>query len=223
MLPFYSVPEPGIRTQSRPLLKSASVTAGICIYASTVLPFVQNDTITLTDANDIIRIPEAAFGDPDTAATARERLHSLKQGKKDFASYYAEFQMHAAKLHWGEHSKMDVFREGLSIDRHERLISTPDSTTFTEVCCDLPAVGFQDPGLPGQTGTPLGPRPSNPTCSPCADPSTGFGSPFHQRHRPPARTHGPLCQPRKDFRRRKGCQTSRRTLPVLRRNGTYGK
>ena len=97
-----------------------------------ILPFVQNGTITLIDTGDIIRILEPPFGDPDPAATAQERLHTLKQGKMDFATYYAEFQMHVAKLHWGEHAKMDALREGLSIELHGRLISAPDTATFAE-------------------------------------------------------------------------------------------
>jgi len=41
-----------------------------CGWAQTqILPFVQNGAFQLEDSDDIIRILEAAFGDPDSAAT----------------------------------------------------------------------------------------------------------------------------------------------------------
>ena len=145
---------------------------------SQILPFTQNDT-TLADANDIVRILEAAFGDPDPAATARERLHARKQGKKDFASYYAEFQMLVAKLHWNEHAKMDALREGLCIELHEKLVGTHAPTTFAQFAAtcqqlDSQIRAFQarqrrlsapahrtQPALPVQTPVPdLVPRPT---------------------------------------------------------------
>jgi len=64
----------------------------------------------LNDSDDIIRILENTFGDPDPAATARSKLHSLKQGKKEFVAYFAEFQMLVAKLNWGEEAKLDALK-----------------------------------------------------------------------------------------------------------------
>jgi hypothetical protein len=58
-----------------------------------ILPYIQaGATFSLPDVEDIIRILNDAFGDPDPIATARSKLHSLKQGKKEFTNYFAEFQ-----------------------------------------------------------------------------------------------------------------------------------
>jgi len=52
-----------------------------------VLPFIKGDTINLNDTDDIIQILHNAFGVPDPAATARAKLSTLKQGKKEFNAY----------------------------------------------------------------------------------------------------------------------------------------
>jgi len=43
-----------------------------------ILPFVQNRAFQLNDSDDIIRILQAAFGDPDPAATTPPKFHGLK-------------------------------------------------------------------------------------------------------------------------------------------------
>jgi len=63
-----------------------------------VLPFIKGDTINLNDADNIIQILHNAFGDLNPAATARAKLSTLKQGKKEFNTYFADFQMLVSKL-----------------------------------------------------------------------------------------------------------------------------
>jgi len=75
-----------------------------------ILPFVQNGKFLLQDSDDVIRILENAFADPDPAATARSKLHSLKQGKQEFTAYFAEFQMLVSKLSWDEGAKLDALK-----------------------------------------------------------------------------------------------------------------
>jgi len=97
-----------------------------------VLPFVQNGTFLLNDSDDIIRILENAFGDPDLAATARSKLHSLKQKKKEFVTYFAEFQMLVTKLNWGKEAKLDALKEGISIELHCQLLGCSHGLTFDQ-------------------------------------------------------------------------------------------
>jgi hypothetical protein len=97
-----------------------------------VLPFVQNGAFQLNDSDDIIRILEAAFGDPDPAATARTKLHSLKQGKKEFTAYFAEFQMLVSKLNWDEHAKLDALKEGVSMELRRQLLGRTQGLTFDQ-------------------------------------------------------------------------------------------
>jgi hypothetical protein len=97
-----------------------------------VLPFVQNGAFQLDDSDDIIRILEAAFGDPDPAATARTKLHGLKQGKKEFTIYFAEFQMLVSKLNWDEHAKLDALKEGVSMELRRQLLGRTQGLTFDQ-------------------------------------------------------------------------------------------
>ena len=97
-----------------------------------ILPFVQNGAFHLRDSDDIIRILEAAFGDPDSAATARTKLLSLKQGKKEFTAYFAEFQILVSKLNWGEHTKLDALKEGVSIELHRQLLGRTQGLSFDQ-------------------------------------------------------------------------------------------
>jgi len=55
-----------------------------------VLPFIKGETIELEDAEDIIWILHNAFSDSDSIATARAKLANLKQGKKEFNTYFAK-------------------------------------------------------------------------------------------------------------------------------------
>jgi hypothetical protein len=97
-----------------------------------VLPFVQNGAFQLNDLDDIIRILEAAFGDPDPVATARTKLHGMKQGKKELATYFAEFQMLVFKLNWDEHVKLDALKEGVSMELRRQLLGRTQGLTFDQ-------------------------------------------------------------------------------------------
>jgi hypothetical protein len=98
-----------------------------------ILPFIKGGTIELGDAEDIIRILHNAFGDPDPVATARAKLSTLKQGKKEFNTYFAEFQMLVSKLNWNEDAKLDALREGLSHDLRRLLLGRTKNLTFDEL------------------------------------------------------------------------------------------
>jgi len=97
-----------------------------------ILLFVQNGAFQLTDSDDIICILEAAFGNPDPAATAHTKLHGLKQGKKEFTAYFAEFQMLVSKLSWDEHAKLDALKEGVSMELRRQLLERTQALSFDQ-------------------------------------------------------------------------------------------
>jgi len=110
-----------------------------------VLPYVQNNQINLTDTEDIIQILKNTFGDPDPAATACSKLYNLRQGKREFAVYYAEFQSLVAKLSWDERARHDALWEGLSIKLHRQLLGQEmglNYKQFVALCQELD-VGLQ--------------------------------------------------------------------------------
>ena len=98
-----------------------------------VLPFIKGDTINLNDADDIIQILHNAFGNPDPAATARAKLSTLKQGKKEFNAYFADFQMLVSKLNWNEDAKLDALREGMSHELYRLLLGRTKGLSFNEL------------------------------------------------------------------------------------------
>jgi len=97
-----------------------------------ILPFVQNGAFQLNDSDNIICILKAAFGDPDPAATARTKLHGLKQGKKEFTAYFAEFQILVSKLSWDEHAKLDALKEGVSMELRRQLLGRTQGLSFDQ-------------------------------------------------------------------------------------------
>ena len=107
-----------------------------------LIPFIREDgeTASLDDVEDVIRILQATFGDPDAAATARHKLQALRQGNKEFSAYYAEFSRLVSELNWDERATMDALRNGLSIEILEKLIGLPPATnlrTFVDQCQHL--------------------------------------------------------------------------------------
>jgi len=99
-----------------------------------ILPYIQaGATFSLYDVEDIIRVLNNAFGDPDPLATARSKLHQLKQGKKEFTNYFAELQTLVSKLDWNERAKPDALKEGLSIELHRQLIGKSRDLTYDQL------------------------------------------------------------------------------------------
>jgi len=98
-----------------------------------VLPFIKGETMELKDTEDIIRILQNAFGDPDPVATACAKLANLKQGKKEFNTYFAEFQMLVSKLNWNKDAKLDALHEGMSHDLRRLLLGRTKKLTFDEL------------------------------------------------------------------------------------------
>jgi len=98
-----------------------------------VLPFIKGETIEFEDAKDIIWILHNAFDNPDPVATACAKLTNLKQGKKEFNMYFAEFQMLVSKLNWNEDAKLDALHEGMSHDLRRLLLGRTKKLTFDEL------------------------------------------------------------------------------------------
>lgn len=88
----------------------------------TVLP---SGLTTWTSAEQLITALETAFGDPDPTGTARRELHQLRQGKRDFSAYLADFQRIMGQLNFDENSKMDALEHGMSEELKEAMVFAP--------------------------------------------------------------------------------------------------
>jgi len=99
-----------------------------------ILPYIQaGATFSLPDIEDIICVLNNALGDPGALATARSKLHQLKQGKKEFTNYFAEIQTFVSKLDWNEREKTDALKEGLSIELRHQLIRKSRDLTYDQL------------------------------------------------------------------------------------------
>lgn len=102
-----------------------------------ILPHLNNDQVGFENLDALIKTLENAFDDPDRAGTAQRTLRSLKQGSRDFAAYYAEFQRFAPETGWDNTAKRFALREGLSRELQSALIPVvepEDLSEFVEQC-----------------------------------------------------------------------------------------
>jgi len=144
-----------------------------------ILPYIQaGATFSLSNVEDIIHVLNNAFGDPDPLATARSKLHQLKQGKKEFTNYFAEFQTLVSKLDWNERTKIDALKEGHSIELRRQLIGKLRDLTYDQLvalCQELDSEMRALQMTEGKQGyqQPHAPQPRNP---PTTQPATPMPS-----------------------------------------------
>jgi hypothetical protein len=106
-----------------------------------IQPYVQTDKISLDDVEALIKILEAAFGDPDEVGTASGELDRLTQGNREFSIYYAEFQRLMAILDYDSKAKKAALKRGLSKELQASLVyhtdEPEDFDKFVELCMKL--------------------------------------------------------------------------------------
>jgi hypothetical protein len=106
-----------------------------------IQPYVQTDKISLDDVEALIKILEAAFGDPDEVRMASEELDCLTQGNCEFIIYYAEFQRLIAILDYDSKAKKAALKRGLSKELQASLgyqtDEPEDFDKFVELCMKL--------------------------------------------------------------------------------------
>jgi hypothetical protein len=106
-----------------------------------IQPYVQTDKISLDDVEALIKILEAAFGDPDEVGMASGELDCLAQGNREFSIYYAEFQHLMAILDYDSKAKKAALKRGLSKELQASLVyqtnEPEDFDKFLELCMKL--------------------------------------------------------------------------------------
>ena len=139
-----------------------------------VLPYLVNDQVNLDNLGALILILENAFDDPDRAGTAQRKLRTLRQGNRDFASYYAEFQRYAPETGWDNIAKMFTLREGLSRELQTALVTVDepnDLPGFVLLCQRIDQKLRRLSQKPSQASPPRSNIPPSP-----ATPSTATGT-----------------------------------------------
>jgi len=98
-----------------------------------VQAYVINDRIDLANLAALITILETAFGNPNRVAEAEAKLRTIQQGSRDFNSYYAEFQRHAAEVTWDEPSKLAHLKGGTAARLKRHLIDSGRMGTLNTI------------------------------------------------------------------------------------------
>jgi hypothetical protein len=118
-------------TDQHSLMYSFGRTTGLA--QGILLPYVRNDKIDLNSQEDLYTLLENSFGDPDRVATANREIRKLRQGNRELSVYYSDFCRIVADLDWNESSKISQFREGLSQEVKQALVSCAPSTDFSDL------------------------------------------------------------------------------------------
>jgi hypothetical protein len=90
-----------------------------------MLHLVENDHVNLETFGDFVTTLEESYGDPDHINTAERAIAKLRQGNRDFITYYAEFRRLASDLDWNNAAKRAAFHRGLC-DEVKDILSTQD-------------------------------------------------------------------------------------------------
>jgi hypothetical protein len=90
-----------------------------------MIHLIKNDHINLKNFEAFVTSLDEAYGDPDHVNTAERTLTKLRQGNRDFITYYAEFQHLIADLDWNDAAKRAALFRGLSEELKD-ILSTQD-------------------------------------------------------------------------------------------------
>ena len=80
--------------------------------AEIIRPYLRPDRVDLTNVEEFWQVLDCAFDDPDRKGIAERNLRALRQGKKEFAHYFAEFMRLKADVTWNDAACIDNQRTG---------------------------------------------------------------------------------------------------------------
>jgi hypothetical protein len=137
-----------------------------------LIHLVDNDHVDLDNFDAFITSLEEAYGDPDRANTAERALSKLRQGNRDFVSYYAKFQRVIADLQWNDAAKGAALHRGLSEELKD-ILSTQDlPEDWSGYVAHIKKRDMQFRAWRAETHHPPGPNKANsapvPRVIPCA-------------------------------------------------------
>ena len=80
--------------------------------ADNIRPYLWPDRVDLVDVEDFWQVLDRAFDDPERKGTAERNLRALRQGKNEFAHYFAEFMRLKADVTWNDAACIESLRTG---------------------------------------------------------------------------------------------------------------
>src|SRR5436853_185780 len=82
--------------------------------ADIMRPYLLDDRIDLPNIGEFWQVLDRAFDDPDRQGTAERGLRALRQGKREFAHYFADFMRIKVDLQWNDAAFIEALRTGCS-------------------------------------------------------------------------------------------------------------
>ncbi len=79
-----------------------------------ILPYIKDGECQLSDYDEVLRILDRAFGDPNRVNNARSDLFRLRQNNKDFSLFFAEFQRLALEGEMSEDALSVLLEQAIS-------------------------------------------------------------------------------------------------------------
>ncbi len=90
-----------------------------------IAPHIALGNHDFTDFEEILRLLEIAFGDPDRVQNAQNELFRLRQKQSDFSSFHAEFERLSLEGELPEIARAPLLMQNISRELHEMLLHTP--------------------------------------------------------------------------------------------------
>lgn len=79
-----------------------------------IYPYLKNDRIDFDTIDDLWKVLDNAYDDPDRKGTAERELATLRQGTGEFSVYYSNFSRLMAELQWDDSAKKAALRQGMA-------------------------------------------------------------------------------------------------------------
>jgi hypothetical protein len=87
-----------------------------------VLPYAKDGTFLFTDYEDILRLLERAYGDPNRVRNAQRDLFTYRQTNKEFSVFFAEFQRLAIESELPEAALPTILEQAISKELRNQLM-----------------------------------------------------------------------------------------------------
>ena len=144
-----------------------------------VVNHVNADGVNFTNTEALIDHLNACFDDPDRTGTASRKLQTIRQGSREFSTYFAEFQQYALQLNWNPEAIRAALKNGLSSELESALITIEEPDDYASFVTLLTRIDSKMRAAKNK----LSPRPAGPTGP------KGYNNGYNKQG-PPAATSG---------------------------------
>jgi len=131
------------------------------LAASNIQPRLRRDAARpFRTAEEVLDVLERTFGDPFRKRTARNEFRNLKQGNRDFHSFWSDFQRLTADLEESDETLVEELRHKVSIEIRTALAADRNTTDLFELAqsCQYIDQELRDVGRARQNLSRFAPR-----------------------------------------------------------------